>query len=113
LVQGHWQDVIGELSLYDDTFFHTYPLNGEEYMDQALSSAIFAERFFSMAPQFLRNGGVFTYLSNDIDLLSRRHQPALSRHLSRIATLIVEILVPKNVKDTWWSGHMVAVEATK
>ena len=63
--------------------------------------------------QLLRHGGVFTHLSNEIDSLSRRHQPALSRHLSRIAILIVEILVSKNVEDTWWSGRMVAVEETK
>jgi guanidinoacetate N-methyltransferase len=113
LVHGRWQDVIGELSLYDGIFFHTYPLNEEEYMDQALSSATFAEHFFSTASQLLRNGGVFTYLSNEIDSLSRRHQRALYRHFSRIATSIVEIPVPKNVKDTWWSDHMVAVEATK
>jgi len=63
--------------------------------------------------QLLRHGGVFTYLSNEIDSLSRRHQRALSRHVSRIATSIVEIPVSKNLKDTWWSGRMVAVEATK
>lgn len=113
LVHARWQDAMDELSTYDGIFFHTYPLNETEYMEQALNSATFAEHFFETAAKLLREGGAFTYLSNEIDSLSRRHQRALFRHFSRISTTVVSLDVPPDVKDTWWANTMLAVEAGK
>ena len=113
LVHARWQDALQQLSRYDAIFFHTYPLTEAEYIEQALNSATFAEHFFETAANLLYEGGVFTYLSNEIDSLSRRHQRALFRHFSRIAISVVPLVIPSDVKDTWWSDSMVAVEATR
>ena len=101
------------MGVYDGIFFHTYPLNESEYLDQALNSATFAEHFFSAAARLLRAGGVFTYLTNEIDSLSRRHQRALFRHFSDISSSLVKLEVPHDVRDTWWASTMVAVTVTK
>ena len=113
LVHARWQDALQQLSRYDGIFFHTYPLNEAEYIEQALNSATFAEHFFETAAMLLRDGGVFTYLTNEIDSLSRRHQRALLRHFSAIALHVVPLSIPPDVRDTWWSDSMVAVEVTK
>lgn len=113
LIHGLWQDTIDELGLFDGIFFHTYPLNQEEYMEYVNNSVTFAEHFFSVAARHLRPGGVFTYLSNEIDSLSRAHQRSLFRHFSSIALEVVPLDVPADVKDTWWADTMVVVKAVK
>ena len=83
------------------------------FFQSVLGSATFAEHFFATAARLLREGGVFTYLSNEVDSLSRAHQRALFRHFSRLAASVVPLSVPADVKDTWWADTMVAVEVTK
>lgn len=113
LVHSRWQDAADRLDTYDAIFFHTYPLNEAEYMEQVLDSATFAEHFFATAAGLLRPGGVFTYLSNEVDSLSRAHQRALFGHFSRITTSVIPLSVPTDVKDTWWADTMIAVEVGK
>ena len=113
LVHARWQDAVDQLSSYDAIFFHTYPMNEAEYLEQALNSATFAEHFFETAAKLLRKEGVLTYLSNEIDSLSRRHQRALFRHFTRVSTTIVPLKIPDDVRDTWWADTMVAVEVTR
>ncbi|NIP94473.1 MAG: class I SAM-dependent methyltransferase, partial [Akkermansiaceae bacterium] len=55
----------------------TYPLTEEEFVNYVAQSSTFAEHFFDTAAAHLRPGGVFTYLTNEIDSLSRAHQRAL------------------------------------
>ncbi len=113
LVHARWQDAMEQLSSYDAIFFHTYPMNEAEYLEQALNSATFAEHFFETAAKLLRKGGVFTYLSNEVDSLSRRHQRALFKYFDRISTTVVPLEIPEDVRDTWWADRMVAVEVSK
>lgn len=114
LVRGKWQDVLDELDQYDAVFFHTYPLNEEEMIEQVGDSTTFAEHFFPHAASLLRDGGAFTYLSNEIDSLSRTHQRALFRYFKSITTSVVTGLrLPTNVEDAWWSDSMAVVKATK
>ncbi len=47
IVKGLWQNVIDDLPCFDGIFFHTYPLNQEEYMKYVNESITFAEHFFS------------------------------------------------------------------
>lgn len=35
------------MGAYDGVFFHTYPLNDDEYVDTVVKSATFAEHFFA------------------------------------------------------------------
>ena len=113
LVHGLWQDTIGGLGQFDGIFFHTYPLNEDEYMEYVNGSVTFAEHFFPVAAEHLRPGGVFTYLTNEIDSLSRAHQRLLFRHFSSVGLSIVKLDMPADVKDTWWADSMAVVKAVK
>ena len=71
LIHGKWQDTVDQFAHYDGIFFHAYPLNEMEYLETAVNSATFAEHFFSTATIHLREGGIFTYLTHEIDSFSR------------------------------------------
>ena len=114
LVQGLWQDVLGDLGRFDGVFFHTYPLNEDEFLEQIAESTTFAEHFFPHAAEHLEEGGVFTYLTNEIDSFSRPHQRALFQYFRSFELTRVESLkVPQDVRDAWWSDTMVVVKAIK
>lgn len=114
LVHGLWQDTLPELGLFDGIFFHTYPLNEDDLLQQIGKSVTFADHFFEHAAAHLEQGGVFTYLSNEMDSLSRTHQRLLFEHFSRIDLQVVNGLkLPDDVRDAWWFDSMVVVCATK
>lgn len=113
IVRGLWQDTIDRLGKFDGIFFHTYPLNQDEYSKYVLESATFAEHFFSTAAAHLSEGGVFTYFSNEIRSLSRAHQQALFEHFSSVETSLVHLDLPEAVRDTWWAKTVVLVKAVK
>ncbi len=115
LLPGRWQDVLDPSSRqYDGAFFHTYPLDEQEFVDQVVRSTTFGEHFFATAAALLRQGGVFTYLTNEIDSLSRPHQRSLFRHFREISVRVVNGLnLPEDVQDSWWANSMVVVGATK
>ncbi len=114
IVPGLWQDVLGTLGRFDGIFFHTYPLNEEELVEQIGESTTFAEHFFGHAAQHLVDGGVFTYLSNEMDSLGRGHQRALLQHFSSITMRrIAPLDLPSDVRDAWWSDTMMLVAAVK
>lgn len=113
LLEGRWQDVTEQFADYDAIFFHTYPLNEQEYLEQALNSATFAEHFFPTASQYMRPGGVFTYMTNEIDSLSRAHQRAILRYFSSFCVRVLPLQLPADVRDTWWADSMVIVRVEK
>lgn len=113
LVHGLWQDTIDDLGRYDGIFFHTYPLNEDEYMEYVNGSITFAEHFFSYASAHLKPGGTFTYFSNEIDSLSREHQQLLLRHFSSFAVEVLPLDMPDDVIDTWWADSIVIIKAIK
>lgn len=113
VVPGLWQDVIGPLGEYDAVFFHTYALDEDEAIELVASSVTFAAHFFPVAAAHLRPGGVFTYLSNEIDSLSRAHQRLLFAHFRSVRMQQVALALPPDVRDAWWADSMVVVEAVK
>ncbi len=113
LVHGLWQEVIDGLGTYDGLFFHTYPLNEDEYMNYVNGSVTFAEHFFETAVNHLKPNGVFTYFSNEIDSLSREHQRLIFKHFSSFSLQLIDLNVPNDVKDTWWSNSMVVIKVVK
>ena len=113
LIKGKWQDVQEQLPDFDGVFFHAVPTNENEFMEYMVNSITFAEHFFPTAAQLLRKGGVFTYLSTEIDSLSRRHQRALFKHFSEISLRRISLKVPENTEDMWWADSMVVVRAVK
>lgn len=113
LVHGLWQDTIDDLGIFDGIFFHTYPLNEEEYMKTVYGKSTFAEHFFDTAAKHLHPGGAFTYFSNEIDSLSRGHQRALLKHFSSFSLKVIDLELPDDINDTWWADSMVIVKAIK
>jgi guanidinoacetate N-methyltransferase len=113
LIAGKWQDTIEQFGSYDAVFFHTYPLDENEYIATAVNSVTFAEHFFPTAAQILRPGGVFVYMTNEIDSLSRAHQRLIVRHFRSFSVRVQPLDLPSNVHDTWWANSMVVVGAIK
>ena len=113
MIHSRWQDALEALGTYDGVFFHAFPLNEEEFIETVVQSITFAEHFFPTAAKLLRPGGVFTYLTTEIDSMSRRHQRALFQHFTGISMTIQKVSVPANTRDTWWADSMVIVRAEK
>jgi len=113
MVEGKWQDTIDSLPFYDGIFFHTYPLNQQEYMEYVHGQVTFAQHFFEVAARHLKPGGIFSYFSNEIDSLSRAHQRELFKHFQEITLRVVKLRIPEDVQDTWWADRMVVVKAVK
>ncbi|GAB5491265.1 MAG: hypothetical protein Phog2KO_14800 [Phototrophicaceae bacterium] len=113
LLHGLWQDKVPEFEQYDGIFFHTYPLNEQDYIEQVVNSVTFAEHFFEVASNHLNKGGTFSYMTNEIDSLSREHQRLIFKHFSSFSLRVIPLSVPEDVKDTWWINQMAVVRAVK
>lgn len=113
LAHGLWQDVIGDLGRFDSIFFHTYALDEEEAVELLAGSVTFAAHFFPTAREHLVDGGVFTYLTNEIDSLGRGHQRLLLEHFRSFRVEVVPLRLPPDVKDAWWADSMAVVEVVK
>jgi guanidinoacetate N-methyltransferase len=114
LIEGRWQDCADQFSTYDGIFFHTYPLDEQEYADNVVRSVTFAAHFFETAAAHLRHGGVFTYLTNEIDSLSRSHQRLVFRHFRELSlSLAAPLDVPQDSADDLWGESMVVARAVR
>jgi len=113
LFHSRWQDAEQELGLFDGIFFHSFPMNEEEFSEYVLNSVTFAEHAFAPMAAHLRPGGVFTYLTTEIDSLSRRHQRLLLKHFSSLTFHVEKLEIPANTRDTWWAESMVVIKAVK
>jgi aspartate racemase len=113
VIQGKWQEVTHQLGLYDAVFFDTYPLSEAEFAEYIVKDVNFAEQFFPIAASCLRDGGVFTYYTNEIDSFSRRHQRLLFQHFKSFTLSVVDSLHPPEDCNYWWADSMVVVKAVK
>jgi guanidinoacetate N-methyltransferase len=113
VVPGLWQDVMDSLGEFDAVVFHTYALDEDEAVELLSRSVTFASNFFSVAAAHLRPGGLFTYLTNEIDSLSRAHQRLLFGHFSAFRLQRVPLTLPPDVRDAWWADSMIAIAAVK
>lgn len=115
LIEGRWQDVVGQLGRYDGILFDTYPLSQEEYLKNEVAGTAYTHcgEFFPVAAQVLQPGGVFTYFTCEIDTLSRGHQRLLLEHFDRLTVSVVRGLEPPVGCQYWWADSMAVVEAGK
>jgi guanidinoacetate N-methyltransferase len=113
LIAGLWQDTVSQWDQYDGLFFHTFPLSEAEYIETVVNSVTFAEHFFPTAAAHLRPGGVFTYMTNEIDSFSRAHQRLVFRYFRSFELSRVALQVPPDVRDTWWADSMIVIKAVK
>jgi guanidinoacetate N-methyltransferase len=112
LIEGRWQDVTDQLENYDGIFFHTYPLDEDDYVESVVRSVTFAAGFFPVAAAHLRRDGIFTYLTNEADSLSRAHQRLLLDHFREFRMLRVsDLALPADSSDDLWADSMVVVGA--
>ena len=88
LIHSRWQDALDHLGKFDGVFFHAFPMNEHEFMEHIVNSVTYAEHFFETAASLLSDGGVFTYLSTEIDSVSRRHQRKLFRWFRQVTTTV-------------------------
>ena len=113
LIPGKWQDVVDQLDNYDGIFFDTYHLSEEEFVKYIIEDVTFGAHFFETAANHLRDGGVFSYYSNEIDSVSRRTQRRLFQYFKSISFEVVDGLKPPPDCDYWWADAMVVVRARK
>ncbi len=113
LAHGMWQDVMDGLGRFDAIFFHTYALDEDEAIELVAQSVTFADHFFPTAARHLVEGGVFTYLTNEIDSLSRSHQRLLFEHFRSFRLHVVPLEMPADVQDAWWADSMAVIEVVK
>ncbi|MEP3481324.1 MAG: amino acid adenylation domain-containing protein [Fuerstiella sp.] len=111
LIEGRWQDILHQLDQYDAIFFHAFPMNESEFVEFIAESATFAEHFFETAAKLLKPGGAFTYMTTEIDSLSRRHQRALFQNFHEVQMKVQRLNVPQDTKDAWWAQTMVVLKA--
>jgi amino acid adenylation domain-containing protein len=108
-----WQDCEFSPESFDGILFHAYPLDETEFLEHIVQSVTYAEHAIPAMAGLLRKDGRFTYLTNEIDSLSRTHQRLLFRHFSQIRTEIIDIDVPDDTKDAWWAPQMVIIECVR
>ena len=112
LSHGLWQDELPKLGAFDGIFFHTYPLNENDFIEQVAQSSTFAEHFFAHASEHLKKGGVFVYLTMEMDSISRAHQRALLSHFRSVSISQLDGLeIPPDTRDAHWVGRMLMVAA--
>lgn len=112
IVPGRWQDALPGLGRFDGILFDTYPLDEREVDDYVVRDATFAEHFFPHAAAHLTDDGSFTYYSNEIDSLSRRHQRALLKHFETFSVRVVDGLRPPADCSYWWAPSMAVIVAS-
>jgi amino acid adenylation domain-containing protein len=114
IIHNTWQLASSQLGEFDGVFFHTAARTMEEMAQATIDQVTYAEHFFPTAAKHLNPGGVFTYLANEIDSLSRSHQRLLLTHFSSFRVCRVDQLeIPVETKDLWWAPSMVVVAAVK
>jgi guanidinoacetate N-methyltransferase len=113
LVEGYWQDVLGDLGQFDAILFDTYPTSKQEWFSNVVNDVTYAAHFFPAAAEHLRPGGVFAYYTEEIDSLGRGHQRRLLEHFSSFRAGVVRGLKPPDDCNYWWAESMVTVAATK
>jgi amino acid adenylation domain-containing protein len=113
LIHGRWQNVTDQLGTYDGAFFDTVPTYEDEYLREVIDNVVMAEDFFPVAAKCLRPGGVFTWYTNEIDTLSRRHQRLIQRYFTSFTVSVVRPLFPPEDSHYWFADSMAVVKAVK
>jgi amino acid adenylation domain-containing protein len=113
LIHGRWHDVTDRLGTYDGIFFDTVPTYEDEYLREVIDNVVMAEDFFPVAARCLRPGGVFTWYTNEIDTLSRRHQRLIMKYFDSFTVSVARPLSPPEDCHYWFADSMVVVKAVK
>lgn len=103
LLSGFWEDVVGSMTpgQFDGVLFDTYPLTADEIHGNHFP-------FFPAARRLLRNGGTFTYYSDEVDQLSASHVARLRAHGFREIDWKTVAVSPPTDCEYWQADSIVA-----
>lgn len=115
LLHGRWHDTHHQLEdeSMDGVFFDTVPTFEDEYLREVIDNVVMAEDFFPVAARVLRPGGIFTWYTNEIDTLSRRHQRLIQKYFRSFEVTVCRPLYPPEDCHYWFADSMVVVKAVK
>ena len=115
LLHGRWHDTHHQVpdESMDGVFFDTVPTFEDEYLREVIDNVVMAEDFFPVAARVLRPGGIFTWYTNEIDTLSRRHQRLIQKYFSKFEVTVCRPLYPPEDCHYWFADSMVVVKAVK
>ena len=115
LLHGRWHDTHHQLAdeSMDGVFFDTVPTFEDEYLREVIDNVVMAEDFFPVAARVLRPGGIFTWYTNEIDTLSRRHQRLIQKYFRSFEVTVCRPLYPPEDCHYWFADSMVVVKAVK
>ena len=115
LLHGRWHDTHHQLAdeSFDGVFFDTVPTFEDEYLREVIDNIVMAEDFFPVAARVLRPGGIFTWYTNEIDTLSRRHQRLIQKYFRSFEVTVCRPLYPPEDCHYWFADSMVVVKAVK
>jgi guanidinoacetate N-methyltransferase len=82
-------------------------------MREVIDNAVMAEDFFPVAARCLRKGGIFTWYTNEIDSVSRRHQRLIFKYFSSFSVHICKPLAPPADCHYWFADSMAVIKAIK
>ncbi len=111
VLKGFWQDVAGDFEQYDGVLFDPYFVADPGTVEVESSTAVGA--FLPLVVPHIRDGGVMTWFSREIDSLSRAHQRMLFKYFSRVELLPINGLTPPEDCNYWWADSMMVIRATK
>lgn len=112
VIEGRWSDIPFSQE-FDSILFDPYPMSEEEYRKAWHAPATLASVGFEYCARALRDGGVFTYFSNEIDSISRTHQRALLDYFSSMRISVLQDFQPPEDCYYWWAPSIAVVEAQK
>jgi amino acid adenylation domain-containing protein len=115
LLHGRWHDTHHQVpdESMDGVFFDTVPTFEDEYLREVIDNVVMAEDFFPVAARVLRPGGIFTWYTNEIDTLSRRHPRLIQKYFRSFEVTVCRPLYPPEDCHYWFADSMVVVKAVK
>ena len=107
----HIERVIGELNdagfdeaAFDAVLLNVLPEFGAGADDPFAPLEVTLQNTLAAVPTVLRDGGVFAFISNDIDSLGRRQQRELLQHFSAVEIrLCRDLVLPLDPGGEWWA----------
>ncbi|MEK8021082.1 MAG: class I SAM-dependent methyltransferase [Candidatus Parabeggiatoa sp.] len=111
LLHGTWQEVSEQFGQYDGVLFDPYFVSEPDSVEVESSTGVGS--FLPLIVPHLREGGVMTYFTREIDSLSRAHQRLLFKYFRAVEMKKIEDLVPPDDCNYWWADSMMVVKAIK
>lgn len=111
LVAGRWEEHLDTLGQFDAILFDAYPLNEREWTEHYVNDVTYARHFFEAAARHLRQDGVFTYYSNEVDSMGRAHQRALFEWFEEVTISVVSGLKPPEDCHYWQTSSFLVISA--